>query len=275
MSLAVRIIPCLDVRGGRVVKGINFKDIVDAGDPAEAAKRYDAEGADEICMLDIDASFEERSTTIETVKSIASQVFIPFTVGGGIKSLKDIDMLLKSGADKVSINTSAILNPELIEEASKEYGAQCIVLAIDAKKDGEIWNVYTHGGKNKTKLDAIDWAKKEIPSWIFQESDFVCIRCLQDDFFKNLVGGLSGKAIITTSLNLNGEPPILNQSDAQVFREKHAPSASIIQSDKQLLSGHSSTIVRFLASQEIQVIRKGQRFEDVLKQLKVLSARVL
>ena len=160
MSLAVRIIPCLDVREGRVVKGINFMDIVDAGDPAEAAKRYDAEGADEICMLDIDASFEERSTTIETVKSIASQVFIPFTVGGGIKSLKDIDMLLKSGADKVSINTSAILNPELIEEASKEYGAQCIVLAIDAKQDGEIWNVYTHGGKNKTKLDAIEWAKK-------------------------------------------------------------------------------------------------------------------
>ena len=160
MSLAIRIIPCLDVRGGRVVKGINFKDIVDAGDPAEAAKRYDAEGADEICMLDIDASFEERSTTIETVKSIASQVFIPFTVGGGIKSLKDIDMLLKSGADKVSINTSAILNPDLIAEASKEYGAQCIVLAIDAKQDGEIWNVYTHGGKNKTELDAIEWAKK-------------------------------------------------------------------------------------------------------------------
>ena len=110
-------------------------------------------------MLDIDASFEERSTTIETVKSIASQVFIPFTVGGGIKSLKDIDMLLKSGADKVSINTSAILNPDLIEKASKEYGSQCIVLAIDAKQDGEIWNVYTHGG-NKTELDAIEWAKK-------------------------------------------------------------------------------------------------------------------
>ena len=110
MSLAVRIIPCLDVRRGRVVKGINFKDIVDAGDPAEAAKRYDAEGADEICMLDIDASFEERSTTIETVKSIASQVFIPFTVGGGIKSLKDIDMLLKSGADKVSINTLSLIH---------------------------------------------------------------------------------------------------------------------------------------------------------------------
>ena len=160
MSLAVRIIPCLDVRGGRVVKGINFKDIVDAGDPAEAASRYDAEGADEICMLDIDASFEDRSTTIETVKSIASQVFIPFTVGGGIKSLEDIDMLLKSGADKVSINTSAIFNPDLIAEASKEYGSQCIVLAIDAKKDGEIWNVFTHGGKNKTELDAVEWAKK-------------------------------------------------------------------------------------------------------------------
>ena len=111
-------------------------------------------------MLDIDASFEERSTTIETVKSIASQVFIPFTVGGGIKSLKDIDMLLKSGADKVSINTSAILNPDLIAEASKEYGAQCIVLAIDAKQDQENWNVYTHGGKNKTDLNAVEWAIK-------------------------------------------------------------------------------------------------------------------
>ena len=160
MSLAIRIIPCLDVRGGRVVKGINFKDIVDAGDPAEAARRYDDEGADEICMLDIDASFEERSTTIETVKSIASQVFIPFTVGGGIKTLDDIDILLKSGADKVSINTSAILNPDLIVEASKEYGSQCIVLAIDAKRTGESWNVYSHGGKNKTDLNAVEWAKQ-------------------------------------------------------------------------------------------------------------------
>ena len=160
MSLAIRIIPCLDVRGGRVVKGINFKDIVDAGDPAEAARRYDDEGADEICMLDIDASFEERSTTIETVKSIASQVFIPFTVGGGIKTLDDIDILLKSGADKVSINTSAISNPDLIVEASKEYGSQCIVLAIDAKRTGESWNVYSHGGKNKTDLNAVEWAKQ-------------------------------------------------------------------------------------------------------------------
>ena len=160
MSLTVRIIPCLDVRAGRVVKGINFKNITDAGDPSEVAKRYDSEGADEICMLDIDASYEERSATIETVKSIASQVFIPFTVGGGVKDIKDIDALLKSGADKVSINTSAISNPELIKIAAKEYGSQCIVLAIDAKRDGEKWGVYTHGGKRKTNLDAIDWAKQ-------------------------------------------------------------------------------------------------------------------
>ena len=160
MALTARIIPCLDVRGGRVVKGINFKNIIDAGDPAEVAKRYDAEGADEICMLDIDASYQERSTTLTTVEAIANQVFIPFTVGGGIKKLQDIEVLLKSGADKVSINTSAILEPNLIQEASKEFGSQCIVVAIDAKKDGDAWSVYTHGGKNKTELDAIEWAKK-------------------------------------------------------------------------------------------------------------------
>ena len=150
MALTARIIPCLDVRGGRVVKGINFKNIIDAGDPAEVAKRYDAEGADEICMLDIDASYQERSTTLTTVEAIANQVFIPFTVGGGIKKLQDIEVLLKSGADKVSINTSAILEPNLIQEASKEFGSQCIVVAIDAKKDGDAWSVYTHtAGKIK------------------------------------------------------------------------------------------------------------------------------
>ena len=160
MSVTIRIIPCLDVRNGRVVKGINFEDIVDAGDPAEAAKRYDIEGADEICMLDIDASYEARSTTLETVEKIANQVFIPFTVGGGIKSVQDVEVLLRSGADKVSINTSAILNPNLIEEASKEFGSQCIVVAIDAKFNGNNWSVYTHGGKNKTDLDALSWSKK-------------------------------------------------------------------------------------------------------------------
>ena len=160
MSLTARIIPCLDVRGGRVVKGINFENIVDAGDPAEVAKRYDLEGADEICMLDIDASYQERSTTLATVEAIANQVFIPFTVGGGIKKIQDIEVLLKSGADKVSINTSAILEPKLIEDASKEFGSQCIVVAIDAKKEGDLWSVFTHGGKNKTQLNAIEWAKK-------------------------------------------------------------------------------------------------------------------
>ena len=121
----------------------------------------------------------------------------------------------------------------------------------------------------------IEWAKKDIPSWIFQESDFVCIRCLQGSFFKDLVDGLKGKAVITTSLNLSGEEPILNKADAQAFHEKHAPSASIVYSDQLVLSGHSSTIVRFLNPQEIDVIRKGQRFEDVLKQLEILSARIL
>ena len=160
MSLTARIIPCLDVRNGRVVKGINFENIVDAGDPAEVAKRYDLEGADEICMLDIDASYQRRSTTLATVEAIANQVFIPFTVGGGIKKIQDIEVLLKSGADKVSINTSAILEPELIQHASREFGSQCIVVAIDAKKEGDSWSVFTHGGKNKTQLNAIDWAKK-------------------------------------------------------------------------------------------------------------------
>ena len=139
MSVTIRIIPCLDVREGRVVKGINFEDIVDAGDPAEAAQRYDKEGADEICMLDIDASYEARSTTLETVEKIANQVFIPFTVGGGIKSVNEVEVLLKTGADKVSIN---------------------IVVAIDAKFNGKDWSVYTHGGKNKTDLDALSWSKK-------------------------------------------------------------------------------------------------------------------
>ena len=143
MALTARIIPCLDVRGGRVVKGINFENIVDAGDPAEVAKRYDLEGADEICMLDIDASYQERSTTLATVEAIANQVFIPFTVGGGIKKIQDIEVLLKSGADKVSINTSAILEPELIHLASREFGSQCIVVAIDAKKEGDSWSVFT------------------------------------------------------------------------------------------------------------------------------------
>ena len=133
MTVAVRIIPCLDIREGRVVKGINFENIIDAGDPVEAAERYNAEGADELCFLDIDASYENRSATLSTVEAVASKVFIPLTVGGGVSKLKDIERLLESGADKVSINTSAILDPSLVSSAAKKFGSQCIVVAVDSK----------------------------------------------------------------------------------------------------------------------------------------------
>ena len=160
--LAVRVIPCLDVDAGRVVKGTNFIDLRDAGDPVEIAKRYNKEGADELVFLDITASSDKREITLDVVKKTAEQVFIPLTVGGGIRSIDDMRTLLKAGADKISLNTAAVNNPELISEGSKRFGSQCIVVAIDAKKDGKSWAVYTHGGRNKTKLDAIKWAKKVV-----------------------------------------------------------------------------------------------------------------
>lgn len=165
MGLAKRIIPCLDVENGRVVKGVQFVDIRDAGDPVEVAKRYNEQGADEITFLDITASHEERDTTIHTVENIASEVFIPLTVGGGIRNLQDIRNLLNAGADKVSINTTAVFNPEFVAEASAKFGAQCIVVAIDAKKvskadEPDRWEVFTHGGRKPTGLDAVEWAKK-------------------------------------------------------------------------------------------------------------------
>ena len=165
MSLAKRIIPCLDVRDGRVVKGVKFVDIKDAGDPVEVAKRYDREGADEITFLDITASHEGRDTTVSMVEKIAEQVFIPLTVGGGIRKLSDIKRMLKAGADKVSINTAAVNNPNFVREASKKFGSQCIVVAIDAKrssiKNNKIcWEVFTHGGRNNTNIDTITWAKR-------------------------------------------------------------------------------------------------------------------
>ena len=164
MSLTKRIIPCLDVDKGRVVKGVNFKNIVDAGDPVEIAKRYDVEGADEIVMLDITASNESRGITYQTVEKIAGQVFIPLTVGGGVNSLKDIKNLLLSGADKVSINTSAVVNPNFIQEASERFGSQCIVAAIDAKErnvnERITWEVFTHGGRNATGIDVLEWAQE-------------------------------------------------------------------------------------------------------------------
>ena len=155
-----RIIPCLDVKNGRVVKGFNFVDLKDAGDPVEQAKIYSEGGADEICFLDITASNENRDTIYDVVERTSKKCFVPLTVGGGVRSIDDISKLLNCGADKVSINTAAVQNPEMIIESSKNFGSQCIVVAIDAKKNNDNWEVFTHGGRNNTNLDAIDFAKK-------------------------------------------------------------------------------------------------------------------
>ena len=160
MGLAKRIIPCLDVDRGRVVKGINFVDIRDAGDPVEVARRYGEQKADEITFLDITASSEQRDTIVNMVRAVAGQVFIPLTVGGGIREIADIHRLLKAGADKVSINTAAVERPELVREASNHFGAQCIVVAIDAKRVSSGWEVFTHGGRNTTGIDAVEWARR-------------------------------------------------------------------------------------------------------------------
>jgi cyclase len=165
MALAKRIIPCLDVDKGRVVKGVNFVDIRDAGDPVEVARKYNEQGADEITFLDITASHESRDTTYETVERMAAEVFIPLTVGGGVRTVEDIRKLLNAGADKVSINTAAVFNPEFVREAADRFGSQCIVVAIDAKGvsgEGEEprWEIFTHGGRKPTGLDAVEWARK-------------------------------------------------------------------------------------------------------------------
>jgi len=155
-----RIIPCLDVKNGRVVKGINFVDLKDAGDPVEQAKIYSEGGADEICFLDITASNENRDTIYDVVTRTSKNCFVPLTVGGGVRSIEDINKLLNCGADKVSINTAAVQNPKVVEESSIKFGSQCIVVAIDAKKNGESWEIFTHGGRNSTGIDVIDFAKK-------------------------------------------------------------------------------------------------------------------
>jgi len=167
MALAKRIIPCLDVDKGRVVKGVNFVDIRDAGDPVEVARRYNEQGADEITFLDITASHESRDTTYETVERMAAEVFIPLTVGGGVRTVDDIRKLLNAGADKVSINTAAVFNPEFVREAAERFGSQCIVVAIDAKRvseEGEEprWEIFTHGGRKPTGLNAVEWARKMV-----------------------------------------------------------------------------------------------------------------
>ena len=160
MPLAKRVIPCLDVTAGRVVKGVNFVALRDAGDPVEIAARYDGEGADELAFLDITASSDERDILLHVIEAVASRVFIPLTVGGGVRKVEDVRRLLNAGADKVSINTAAVHNPELVREASGIVGCQCIVVAIDAKKSGGAWQVYTHGGRKPTGLDAVDWARR-------------------------------------------------------------------------------------------------------------------
>lgn len=159
--LSVRIIPCLDVKNGRVVKGVNFVNLIDAGDPVEQAKAYEQQGADELVFLDITASSDNRAIMRDVVERTASECFMPLTVGGGLRTLEDIRLMLNAGADKVSLNTSAITNPDLVSQASAKFGNQCIVVAIDAKRDGENkWSVYTHGGRNKTELDAVEWARE-------------------------------------------------------------------------------------------------------------------
>ncbi len=167
MALAKRIIPCLDVDNGRVVKGVKFVDIRDAGDPVEVARRYDAEGADEITFLDITASSDNRETIVHVVEQVAGEVFIPLTVGGGIRKLEDIRRMLNAGADKVGINTAAVFNPGFVKEAAERFGSQCIVVAIDAKRVSKSeaplkWEIFTHGGRKSTGLDAIEWAKKMV-----------------------------------------------------------------------------------------------------------------
>lgn len=165
MSLAKRIIPCMDVTDGRVVKGVNFVELRDAGDPVEIAKRYDEQGADELCFLDITASSDNRDLILHIIEDVASQVFIPLTVGGGVRKVEDVRRLLNAGADKVSINTTAVLNPQMVEDAASRFGSQCIVVAIDAKKVEDKpfeWEVFTHGGRKPTGIDAVAWAKKMV-----------------------------------------------------------------------------------------------------------------
>lgn len=164
MALAKRIIPCLDVTGGRVVKGVNFVALRDAGDPVEIARRYDDQGADELCFLDITASSDERDTIVQVIEAVAEQVFIPLTVGGGVRTVADVRKLLNAGADKVSINTAAVQSPALVEEAAGRFGSQCIVVAVDAKQVANSgsarWEVFTHGGRRATGLDAVAWGKR-------------------------------------------------------------------------------------------------------------------
>lgn len=221
--LAKRIIPCLDVDKGRVVKGVNFINIKDAGDPVELAKFYNSEGADELVFLDITASSENRETMVSVVRQVAQQVFIPFTVGGGIRSVEDIRNILLAGADKVSLNTSAVNNPEFITEAACAFGNQCIVLAIDAKKEKDSWKVFINGGRTPTSLDAVSWAKEAVEKGAGE----ILLTSMDRDGTKNGFY-LELTKVISTSVNV----PVIASGGAgkiedfeQVFKEGMADAA--------------------------------------------------
>lgn len=221
--LAKRIIPCLDVDNGRVVKGVNFVNIKDAGDPVKLAKFYNSEGADELIFLDITASSENRETIVSAVRQVAQQIFIPFTVGGGIRSVEDIRKILLAGADKVSLNTSAVNNPELINEAARVFGNQCIVLAIDAKKENDIWKVFTNGGRTNTNLDVVTWVKEVVR----RGAGEILLTSMDRDGTKNGFD-LELTKIISTSVNV----PVIASGGAgkiedfeQVFKEGMANAA--------------------------------------------------
>ncbi len=194
MGLAKRIIPCLDVDNGRVVKGVKFVNIRDAGDPVEVARRYDREGADEITFLDITATSDNRETLVHVVEQVASEVFIPLTVGGGIRELEDIRRMLNAGADKVGINSAAVFRPEFVREAAEKFGSQCIVVAIDAKKvsdknQPDRWEIFTHGGRKATGLNAIDWAIKMVE---YGAGEILLTSMDRDGTRKGLIGFNSG-----------------------------------------------------------------------------------
>ncbi len=222
--LTKRIIPCLDINDGRTVKGINFESIRDAGDPVELAMLYSAQGADELVFLDITATVEKRKTLIELVKRIAFHINIPFTVGGGISSVEDVALLLQSGADKISVNTAAFKDPELIKKLSNEFGSQCVVLAIDTKKesDGE-WYVYLNGGRTKTGVKTIDWAKEAVDSGVGE----ILLTSMNNDGTKN------GFALDITAILSNSLPvPVIASGGAgkpehfkEVFEIAHADAA--------------------------------------------------
>ena len=221
--LAKRIIPCLDVDKGRVVKGVNFINIKDAGDPVELAKFYNSEGADELVFLDITASSENRETMMSVVRQVAQQVFIPFTVGGGIRSVEDIRNILLAGADKISLNTSAVNNPEFITEAARAFGSQCIVLAIDAKKEKDSWKVFINGGRTPTSLDAVSWAKEAVEKGAGE----ILLTSMDRDGTKNGFD-LELTKVISTSVNV----PVIASGGAgkiedfeQVFKEGMADAA--------------------------------------------------